>query len=77
VEQLDASSEFLARHSLFLLLETSPPDECGEEFDVGTREHRIVQKFLVTLVTEDAALPLHIPRTGIEDPLATLVPAVG
>jgi hypothetical protein len=76
LEQLDAPSELFARHTLFVFLETPPPDECGEELDVSTREHRIVQKLLVTLVTEDAALPLQIPRTGLEDPITMLISAV-
>ena len=35
VEQLNTATELVARRTLFVFVETSSLDECGEAFDIG------------------------------------------
>jgi hypothetical protein len=76
VEQLNTATELVARRSLFVFVEASSLDECGEAFDIGLREHGIVEQLLVAFITEDAALALEMPRATLKDPITMLMLAV-
>jgi hypothetical protein len=76
LEQLNSTGEFLARCSLFLLVQAARLDQRGESFDIGLRKNRIVQQFLVAFVAEDAALSFQAPGTVFKDPVTLLMLAV-
>ena len=66
MEQFDSSGNLLSRLSLLILSKPSALDDVCKSFDVFWQYHRIVEQFLVAVITEDSSLTFVAPRALLE-----------